>query len=116
MKIPIEERGQRWLELVADLPNLTLEGELEPSFQLVDKFVEMYELNEIRYLRWEDYTKRDQEQKGVKKIPLWGEEAGHLIRHYVDEQILNHAEDRLDLRWALQRRGLALQQDTSSPS
>ena len=108
-KIPIEERGQRWDDLVLELSSLTLRGELEPSFQLVDKYVEQYELNELKYIRWEEYTKRSQEQKGVKKISLWGEQDGHLVRQHVDEQLVNHAEDRLDLYRALQRRGLALQ-------
>ena len=106
-KLPVEERGARWKRLVAELPTLNLRGELEPSNALVDKCVEIEELNELRYLKWEEFTKRDQELKGVKKIPLWAEESGQLRRYYLDEEITHQAEDRLDFKYALQRRGLA---------
>ena len=60
-KLPIEERGERWRLLKLELPNLNLRGDLEPSQALVDKFVDMEELNQVRYFKWEEYTKRDQE-------------------------------------------------------
>ena len=75
-KLPLEERGERMRALKKDLECLNIRGELEPSNALIDKFVEMEELNELRYLKWEEYTKRDQESKGVKKIPLWSEQEG----------------------------------------
>ena len=107
-KIPIEERGARWKLLVKDLDPLKLNGELEPSYALIDKYCEMEELNEIKYLKWEEHTKREQEQHGVKKIPLWAEKDGVLTRQWQDEEITFHAQDRLDLMYLLQRRGLAL--------
>ena len=108
-KLPIEERGQRWKDIVAELPLHELRGELEPSCALVDKYVEMEERNELRYLHWEEFTKRDQEQTGVKKIALWAEVNGQLQRYYEDVELVHHAEDRLELKYALQRRGLAMQ-------
>ena len=115
-KLPVEERGARWKRLVAELPTLNLRGELEPSNALVDKCVEIEELNELRYLKWEEYTKRDQELKGVKKIPLWAEESGQLRRYYLDEEITHQPEDRLDLKYALQRRVWHFTWDTLCPS
>ena len=92
-----------------ELPLHELRGELEPSYALTDKYVAMEDINEIRFLKWEEFTKRDQEQKGVKKIALWAEVDGQLQRYYEDVQLVHHAEDRLELRYALQRRGLAMQ-------
>ena len=108
-KLPLEERGERWRAIKMELPNLNLRGELEPSNALVDKFVEMEELNQLRYIKWEEYTKRDQESKGIKKIPLWAEERGQLCRVYKDEELIHQPQDRLELKYALQRRGLAMQ-------
>ena len=108
-KLPIEERGQRWKDIVAELPLLDLRGELEPSYALTDKYVAMEEQNELRYLHWEEFTKRDQEQTGVKKIALWAEVNGQLQRYYEDVELVHHPEDRLELKYALQRRGLAMQ-------
>ena len=108
-KLPIEERGQRWKDIVAELPLHELRGELEPSYALTDKFVAMEEQNELRYLHWEEFTKRDQEQTGVKKIALWAEVNGQLQRYYEDVELVHHPEDRLELKYALQRRGLAMQ-------
>ena len=108
-KLPVEERGARWSSIQKELPLLDLVDELEPSNQLVDKCVEMAEHNEVRYIKWEEYTKRNQELKGVKKLPLWAEESGHLKRYYLEEELTYHAEDRLDLMYTLQRRGLAFQ-------
>lgn len=107
-KLPIEERGERWRLIMTELPNLNLRGDLEPSQALVDKFVEMEELNQLRFLKWDEYTKRDQENKGVKKVPMWAEENGQLCRVYKDEELVYHPHDRLELKYTLQRRGIAM--------
>ena len=108
-KLPLEERGERLKEIKLELAGLNIRGELEPSNALVDKFVEMEELNELRNLKWEELTKRDQESKGVKKIPLWSENDGKLCRIYKDEEVLCKTEDLLQLKYSLQRRGIAMQ-------
>ena len=108
-KLPIEERGQRWKDIVAEMPLHELRGELEPSYALTDKYVAMEEQNELRYLHWEEFTKREQEQTGIKKIPLWAEVNGQLQRYYENVELVHHPEDRLELKYALQRRGLAMQ-------
>ena len=108
-KLPIEERGQRWDDIGTEYPLLNLEGQLEPSYALIDKYVEMEETNELKFLKWEEFTMRDQEESGVKKLPLWAEREGQLVRYFKDVEIFHHAEDRMDLWFALQRRGLAMQ-------
>ena len=108
-KLPIEERGQRWDDMEKEFPLLNLEGQLEPSHALVDKYVEMEERNELTFLKWEEFTMRDQEERGVKKLALWAEDGGHLVRYYKDIEIFHQSEDRMDLWFALQRRGLSMQ-------
>ena len=108
-KLPLEERGQRWEDIQAEFPLLSLEGQLEPSYALIDKYVEMEENNVLKFLKWEEFTMRDQEEKGVKKLELWAEREGQLVRYYKDIEIYHQAEDRMDLWFALQRRGLAMQ-------
>jgi hypothetical protein len=60
-RIPIAERAERFSKLERELAGLKLSGELEPSNLLVDKFVEMEDSGELRYVRWEECTKRLQD-------------------------------------------------------
>ena len=44
----------------------------------------------------------------INKLPLWSEGNGQLCRIYKDVEITHHAQDCLELKCALQRRGLAM--------
>ena len=53
-KLALAERVQRHEDQQKRLgPALTLVGELEPSYALIDLIVEIYERNELQYVRWE---------------------------------------------------------------
>ena len=61
-KLALAERVQRHEDQQKRLgPALTLVGELEPSYALIDLIVEIYERNELTYMRWEQCIKRDLE-------------------------------------------------------
>lgn len=47
-------------------------GELEPSYPLIGLVYQMSEDGQLRYIRWEQATKRDQELMGVKVGWSWG--------------------------------------------
>jgi hypothetical protein len=109
-KLPVSERSDRFEQLRVKLSGLTLRGELEPSYMLVDKFVHMEETGELRYLRWEEFTRRDQEMRGVKKDGFWKQdEAGHFKRVYKETEQRVELKDHLAMKYALQRRGLAFE-------
>ena len=42
-------------------------------------------------------------------MPMWSESDGKLCRIYKEEEIFNKAEDMLQLKYSLQRRGMAMQ-------
>ena len=67
-KLPAPERADRFETLKEKLSGLKLRGELEPSNALVDKVVHMNDINELRYVKWEELTKKDQEMNGEKKV------------------------------------------------
>jgi hypothetical protein len=70
----------------------------------------MEETGELRYLKWEELTRRDQEMSGVKKEDLWKEDAdGHLKRVYKETEAKSEPKDLMAMRYALQRRGLAME-------
>ena len=65
--LPAPERAARLDALKAKLVGLKVQSELEPSNALVDKVVQMKESGELRPLKWEELTKREQEPNGQKK-------------------------------------------------
>ena len=73
-KVPAPEREDRFDKLKERLsPGLTLKNELEPSTVLINTSVEMEELGELRYLKWEEFAKHSQEKP-------WSEEGPMLFR------------------------------------
>ncbi len=108
-KLPAAERSERLTELQAKLTGLKLEGEYEPSHILVDKYVEMEDTEVLRFIPWEELTKRDLELKGVKKDEFFKEDSsGFMKRHYKEVEMNQPIRDLLHLKYALQRRGLAM--------
>jgi len=65
-RLPGPERSARFDEVTEELDGLELElqGPLEPSNALVDKLVAIQNSGELRYIHWEELTRRDQEVKG----------------------------------------------------
>lgn len=72
--LPVEERAQR-LQVIKDkIKPSKVSGETEPSDNLVDKLSTMQEAGVLRYIAWEDITRRDLEVQGVKKEKYWMED------------------------------------------
>ena len=111
-KLPLAEKEARWDTVKAKYVGLELEGELEPSDSLVDKFVQMEECGQLRYIKWEEFTRKNQEVRGVKKDEFWKEDpvTGALKRFQRDNEVtIDLGDDKLQMKYALQRRGLALE-------
>ena len=66
-KLQAPERAARYRAQQARMPGLTLTGEYEPSYGLIDAAVAQYDGNELKYLAIENCTSREQELMGDKK-------------------------------------------------
>ena len=110
-KLPAPERADRFDTLKAKLSGLKLKGELEPSNALVDKVVHMNDIGELRYVKWEELTKKDQEMNGEKKVPGYVEDTDGRLKKVYRDGVETKADlkDLLMLKYALQRRGLAFE-------
>lgn len=105
------ERSARYEDQKNRLIGLELTGELEPSHALIDLVYQMREDGQLRYIRWEQCTKRDQELLGVKVDPIWKPDGNGIIKEVkVQEALKAEFDTDLKLRFALQRRSLALDQ------
>lgn len=71
----------------------------------------MGEEGSLRYVKWEECTKRDQELQGLKTDPIWKPDVNGVIKECRVQEVLK-AEYNTDLklRYALQRRSLAFDQ------
>ena len=79
-KLTQAERAERHSSQAARLTGLDLTGEMEPSHTLVDAIFQMMEDNQLKYVRWEQCTKRDQELMGLKVDPTWKPDSNGVIR------------------------------------
>ena len=110
-KLPAAERNSRYETVKAKYPGLTLTGQLECAHSLVDRVVQMVDDSVLRYLSWEECTTREMELAGVKKIKEWRADANGVLREMVrDPPSSADVSSPLHVQWALQRRGLALEQ------
>ena len=62
------------------MKGFNLRGVLEPSNLLVDRYTEMLDSGEVKYLRWEECAKRSDEVAGRKKDGYWKEDADGRLR------------------------------------
>ena len=108
-KLPKLEREQRMSELREKLKeSMDIEGETEPSNALVDKAYTMFDSGEVRFLRWDEITKRESEQSGIKTEPIWKVEKGVMRQSEVAVEDPADVSTELQLQSALKRRGVAL--------
>ena len=109
--MPPAERDARLTALKLSLSGVEIEGDLEPSDTLVDKYSHMHEASGVlRYLPWTEVGRRDMEVKGVKKDSFWKPDAsGNLKLHEVGFD--SPADLGTDYKMArmLMRRGVALE-------
>jgi hypothetical protein len=112
-KMPPAERAARLAAQQAKLSGIVIAGDLEPSFALLDKVVQMYEQDQLSYVGPDECSSRAQEIVGIKKDPalkLERDQQGNLKAKEL------HAEDKADvasdykLRQAFTRRALAFDQ------
>ena len=110
-KLAVAERAARHGEQVGRLKGLTLRGELEPSNALIGIVTQQVEDNQLKYVRWEQCTKRDQELMGIKSDPVWKPDSSGVIKEVkMPSDLKADLTSDLMLRWALQRRSLAYDQ------
>lgn len=110
-KLANAERSARYEDQRRRLSGIDISGELEPSNSLIDIVYHMTEEDQLRYVRWEECTKRDQELMGIKSDPVWKPDANGLIRETKVMEVLKAETDTdLKLRTALQRRSLSFDQ------
>ena len=109
VKLPLVKRHERLVQLEAELVGLNLRGVLEPSNLLVDRFTEMVDTGEVKYVKWEEYQKKSAELSGFKKDDHWKEDSdGRLRKVQADSEEQIDIRDLLLLKQALQRRGVAM--------
>jgi hypothetical protein len=76
------EREKRLKAVSGRLKGLKIEGELEPSHKLVDLCFEMYDSGFLKYVSWEQCTKRDSELSASAKqeSKTWKVDASGFMR------------------------------------
>lgn len=111
-RLAVPERAARYRAQVNRLPGLNLLGELECSDALVDNAVSQFDENRIRYIRWEQCTRKRDEVQGVKKLEDIFRKApdGTLKAAQSLEPAIADTSDTYALRNALSRRALAYDQ------
>ncbi|CAE7826193.1 kanC [Symbiodinium sp. CCMP2592] len=111
-KLPHVEKQARLTSQKARLPGLLIEGELQPSYALVDACALMSESNSITWISPSRCTKRDAEvqQLGKEKTSLVQIEAGTLKVSSSSKLPDADTTTALQLLYCFQRRGLALDQ------
>lgn len=110
-KLANAERSARYDDQRLRLSGIEMTGELEPSHALIDLVYNMSEEDQLKYVRWEECTKRDQELMGIKVDPVWKPDSSGLIRETkVSEALKADTDIDLKLRLALQRRSLSFDQ------
>ena len=105
------ERSQRYDDQVVRLKGLDLTGEMEVSHSLIDIVGQLVEDNSLRYVRWEQATKREQEAQGTKLDSVWKPDAnGNIKEVRTAPEVLADISTDLLLKHTLARRSLAFDQ------
>jgi len=85
-------------------------GELEPSYPLIGLVYQMSEDGQLRYIRWEQATKRDQELMGVKVGPVWAPDSSGIVKEVIAQEVLKASILTSSFGSSLKRRGLPIDQ------
>jgi hypothetical protein len=108
--LPVQERADRFQMLRDKYVGLLLEGELEPSDALTDKFCEMQDRGALKYLSWAELTKRDLELDGVKKDSSFKPDKQGFLRCSLGPlETLADTSSDFKFEKAMMRRGLAME-------
>ena len=110
-KLANVERSQRYDSQAARLRGLDLTGEMEVSHSLIDLIGQFVEDNALRYCRWEQATKREQESQGAKLDSFWKPDLhGNVKEVRAAPDLLADMSTDLLLKHTLARRSLAFDQ------
>ncbi|CAE7424754.1 unnamed protein product, partial [Symbiodinium necroappetens] len=111
-RLPMPERAARAEEQQRRLSGVSISGELQPSYSLIDKCNTMYESGALVWLAPSVCSKRDAEVSlGVnEKSPVVHLEKDSLKLPAPAQKIPVDLSSPLCLQWAWQRRGIALDQ------
>jgi hypothetical protein len=109
-KIPAAERQERRERVANRLVGVTLRGELDVSNRLLDLIVSIHEENTLRYIAWQDCTKREMELNGQKRDLYWAADSHGILKEksLVKSDPADLSSD-LRIAFALRRRGLAFE-------
>eukprot|EP00439_Symbiodinium_sp_Y106_P071017 s5691_g12.t1 len=110
-KLAPVDRAERLREQQARLKGLDLKGNLEPGDSLIDRAVAVYESDRLQYIEWQHSVSRQHELlTGLKTDALTLDGSGGLkIASKPNVALCDVSNDML-VRYALVRRGLALEQ------
>ena len=107
-RLPHAERRVRRTRLETRLVGLRLEGYGEPSFSLVDLFVDAFDTNQLSYMPWSACTPRSLEIELKVEKKSWAPDSSGVIRERSsDIEPSINVNAALALDHALLRRGLA---------
>ena len=110
-KLAQAEKPSCYAEQAKRLAGISMTGELEPSYHLIDLVYGMAEEGQLKYVKWQECTKRDQEIMGIKNRSRMAPDSNRVIRETrVQELLKAECNTDLKLRYALQRRSLAFDQ------
>ena len=113
-KLPIVEKQARLEDQRQRLAGagVDVDGELQPSFHLIDAVNSMIETNTIQWIAPSKCTSRDMEVlQGAKNLPSVVQLEQHTLKLSApDANLEAECGSALQLQWCLQRRALALDQ------
>ena len=106
--LPLAEKVERVNQLKSRLPGLLITQQLEPSHQLIDKAVQQWEENSLRYIELTACNSREQEVLAEKSTPsITFDSTGNIKITKKQEIAQCSLTGDLRLRTAMQRRALA---------
>ena len=110
-KLPAVEKQARLADQKRRLLGIDIEGELQPSYQLIDMVNNMIETNSVQWIAPSKATSRDQEiQHGSKNLPSVVQLEQHTLKLSAPGLVEAEHGSTIQLQWCLQRRALALDQ------
>ena len=111
-KLPIVEKQARLADQKRRLQGIDIDGELQPSYHLIDAVNAMIETSSVLWIAPSKATSRDQEiQHGSKSLPSVVKLEQHTLKLAPsDADFEADCRDSIQLQWCLQRRALALDQ------
>ena len=111
-KLPTVEKQARLVDQRRRLAGIDIEGELQPSYSLIDAVNNMIETSSVLWIAPSKATSRDQEiQHGSKNLPSVVQLEQHTLKlASQDSNFEADCSSTIQLQWCLQRRALALDQ------